>query len=624
MNSKLFAVYFLFLCVELSSLNSQNIDYFEYIYVNSNAGQSSGGHSAIKFGNWVYHFQYYPDKIFHLVRDPWFDFRYTYNVMENRSLLLTKVHPSNGAAKKLERGFNSFFIVQEKHLSNLNLLQREIEFHELLQKHRVQFFKIKSLGYFSENNFNSHAYKSIKEKIELRLGKNYLIKTQNEITNFMLSSNNETWELNTNKITSKSFFSLPELSHEKYERTIQQLSLLTILDKSIGLKKTSLVYFPKTKELQPTESELSRYKFFLSHLEERLIYQLESKDQNTEWAEDCLSTLAIYLVVYQSIQEETFIFLDTLPNNEEKVKWQVENQTLKIAIDSFPLFANFRKEIFDESQDILIQDFIELQDSANRWVEIKQATSLNRAIRNTANRTLPHKEGEAWISIPSIYNSQELNPSIAKLKSDYEKYNSRLREIYPYHLIFQNCTSEIFVKISEIYEKDSVKIQNHLGKDIDPKTSFSFVPFYSSYDVRKNYKAKASSEILSYRRKYVRQREENEKKWWISYQEDFVPSSSIYSYNENDHLFLFFTDDTIILRPIYGFANLSLGLMQTLFGIPFTVFDKGNQFMAGLDGMLFSMPELIFFNIRKGSFYRTSISELEEDFPNYKTEPFRE
>jgi len=623
-NSKLFATYFLFLFFTLSSLQSQNLDYFEYIYVNANSGQSSGGHSAIKFGNWVYHFQYYPDKIFHLVRDPWFDFRYTYNVMENRSLHLTKVQPSKDVVKKLERGFNTYYIVQEKHLNNVELIQREIEFQSLFRNHKLKNFKIKSLGYFSKYNSKSNAYNKIQDKINSKLGTNFLVRSQNQINQEFWNIQATDLKLNIPSLDSKSFYSLPELMHEKYEKAVQQLSLITILENKLSLKKTSLIKFPKNKDLQPKEIELNLYREFLNQLEDRLIYQLENKDGNPNWAEDCLITLASYLVVFESIEQKTFIFLDTLPNNEEQVNWQIENDALKLAIDTFPLFSNLRKEIFEDTKEIYMQNFIELQDSANRWIEIQKATSLERAIRNTPNRTLPQKYSEAWISLPFINSIELPKNSIDELQRKLESYSSRLNEIYPYHLIFQNCTSEIFVKISEIYSQDTKKIQSDLGKDINPNTSLAFIPFYSSYDVRKNYKSKSISEILSYRRKYVSKRLEKENKWWIEYQEDFTPSSTIYKRNENDHYFLFFTDDTFYLRPIYGIFNLGTGLTQTLFGIPMVVLDKGDNLKKGLDGIFFSMPELIFFNIRKGSFYRTTISELDENFPDYTMEPIHE
>ena len=44
------------------------------------------------------------------------------------------------------------------------------------------------------------------------------------------------------------------------------------------------------------------------------------------------------------------------------------------------------------------------------------------------------------------------------------------------------------------------------------------------------------------------------------------------------------------------------GLGATLVGVATLPFDRGKTLWAGLKGVMFSLPELVFFNIRKGSF----------------------
>ena len=167
--------------------------------------------------------------------------------MENRSLHLTKVQPSKDVVKKLERGFNTYYIVQEKHLNNVELIQREIEFQSLFRNHKLKNFKIKSLGYFSKYNSKSNAYNKIQDKINSKLGTNFLVRSQNQINQEFWNIQATDLKLNIPSLDSKSFYSLPELMHEKYEKAVQQLSLITILENKLSLKKTRLIKFPKTK-----------------------------------------------------------------------------------------------------------------------------------------------------------------------------------------------------------------------------------------------------------------------------------------------------------------------------------------------------------------------------------------
>jgi hypothetical protein len=51
-----------------------------------------------------------------------------------------------------------------------------------------------------------------------------------------------------------------------------------------------------------------------------------------------------------------------------------------------------------------------------------------------------------------------------------------------------------------------------------------------------------------------------------------------------------------------GLGNIGYGIVHTAGGILTSPFDKGSRFLRGVNGILFSLPELLFFNIRKGSY----------------------
>jgi hypothetical protein len=65
---------------------------------------------------------------------------------------------------------------------------------------------------------------------------------------------------------------------------------------------------------------------------------------------------------------------------------------------------------------------------------------------------------------------------------------------------------------------------------------------------------------------------------------------------------VFFTDDTVALRPLLGAANLVAAAGASVAGLVTMPLDHGARLRAGLRGALFSLPELAFVNIRKGSF----------------------
>ena len=79
-------------------------------------------------------------------------------------------------------------------------------------------------------------------------------------------------------------------------------------------------------------------------------------------------------------------------------------------------------------------------------------------------------------------------------------------------------------------------------------------------------------------------------------------SARDYKFNEQDSLFLFFTDDNILSRPLLGAGNLLMSLGFGLYGGLVFPFDSGKALRKATMGAVMSLPVLVFFNIRKGSY----------------------
>jgi hypothetical protein len=79
-------------------------------------------------------------------------------------------------------------------------------------------------------------------------------------------------------------------------------------------------------------------------------------------------------------------------------------------------------------------------------------------------------------------------------------------------------------------------------------------------------------------------------------------SSTIYTPRLRDSTFLFFTDDVFWRRPLLGFANLGYAAGNGVLGLVAAPFDGARRLRAAGSGLWYSLPELAFFNIRKGTF----------------------
>jgi hypothetical protein len=53
---------------------------------------------------------------------------------------------------------------------------------------------------------------------------------------------------------------------------------------------------------------------------------------------------------------------------------------------------------------------------------------------------------------------------------------------------------------------------------------------------------------------------------------------------------------------LFGAVNVLAASSQSVYGLLSSPFDEGREIKIGLRGVLASLPELVFFNIRKGSY----------------------
>jgi hypothetical protein len=117
-----------------------------------------------------------------------------------------------------------------------------------------------------------------------------------------------------------------------------------------------------------------------------------------------------------------------------------------------------------------------------------------------------------------------------------------------------------------------------------------------------------AAELPSYRLERVARLEAERGRLGTWLREGNTLTSTIYRRNPDDSFFVFFTDDTVALRPLLGAANLVAAAGASVAGLVTMPLDHGARLRAGLRGALFSLPELAFVNIRKGSFTHVSAS----------------
>jgi hypothetical protein len=180
-------------------------------------------------------------------------------------------------------------------------------------------------------------------------------------------------------------------------------------------------------------------------------------------------------------------------------------------------------------------------------------------------------------------------------------FRDKVKAAYGYHLIRRNCATELVRALGSALPTD----RDHdrlLGGPVDPDADLAFIPFLLYEKLASRLAPDRRFMLPSYRNRALAAFSARENPLWIHLAEATTATSALYNPRPGDTQFLFFTEDWPWLRPLLGSLNLGYGLLNAGGGVVTAAYDKGERITEGLRGALFSLPELAFLNIRKGSF----------------------
>src|SRR5215472_17500837 len=87
----------------------------DYLYVDASEGGGSGGHAALALGDRVFHFEYRAPGLLHLTRESWPALRHRYGILDNRTIVMTRVRVSDETYQLILDEFTRRYLVQTQH-----------------------------------------------------------------------------------------------------------------------------------------------------------------------------------------------------------------------------------------------------------------------------------------------------------------------------------------------------------------------------------------------------------------------------------------------------------------------------------------------------------------------------
>ncbi len=597
------------LLVLLLCASSADAKVLQFIYIEASEGNSSGGHVALQLGDDVYHYQY-QNALIRLFKHNADAFRANYQLLQNRSLHIADIEVSDTAYDDISNHFKERFFVQRQKLKQLQALQHDQALlRALLQWKKGKpvnssasetLPKLPGAGLFYSDNTSSEAIKKsttkcdttnsstkinakVRQQLENSYGKSFLPQK-------IISLRKELGQLLPAETNNNYFFS----SH--YSDLLNGLLVLQALQKAQSLTGNSC-FQANLPEMRLNDAEIKQAQVFQQDLLRSVQSLMVSK--RPDWGYALFVTLARLIVIEQSIQTRQWTFLDdtdekAIPIPGEQLALYAE-QLLKQRLGDL---HRLHKAVSDlsESPSYYERRYVNLEIMANRYQQWLISDKTGE-LRYQNEQALPEAPLPLTRFLLTGLSAEQLEHALRLQEIASDRLSKEDSDSNAYHLLTKNCVTALFELINESVSGQSKQI---LGGFIDPK--LNFIPFQAFDSVREIYNVVKTREVPAYRQQELTKMYDKEVDSWVYARESNVFSSSLYKHNPDDAWFVFFTDDAALLRPLFGAINTLAATSQSVFGLLSCPFDDGKEIKIGARGVLTSLPELAFFNIRKGSY----------------------
>ncbi len=563
----------------------------DFLYINANAGEAAGGHTALRLGESVFHYQFFDDSTFLLVREPWNSFRFLYNDLHNRSIAIASLPLHYSVAKRIRNHFTELLVSQQLFFENVERLQKETRVTQRIAAGNYEIL-VKCLGFFSATS-GDDLLANVRDRIAIELGPDFLQRQMEETGTTLRQA---------------------VRGMEQGKRTGQRLQELADWQEAIrvlvqGLDLTDHALIPPMEEKELSGSETAYLKDFAEYLIASIVDLLQSN--RPDRGETLLLQTARYLAVRHSLMTGRLLSLDPFNENLRAIQLtdeEIAGGRLKNIQKNLQKQSAERRDLFFHEEQHSEIAFSLLETSRARTWELSQVNETHRTVRLLTKVILPSRSG---IISFKLFEEKEKNvqATAEMLTRELKELKKRSLELYGYNLFSRNCATELIRSLNTSFpERESGK--EALGGWLEPDRGLAFIPFLF-YDQSIAAFSIEDEQLLPARRlRLLDASYERGNNLLIWLRESNTLSSTLYRPNKRDSPFLFFTDDSLLLRPVQGILNVTYGLLHGVGGLVSLPFDGGEQFDRAARGVFYSLPELFFGNIRKGSY---SGEDLEND-----------
>mgnify|MGYP003575907451 CR=1 FL=1 len=587
----------------------------DYLYINASEGSASGGHAALRFGDQVFHFEHRDPGIIVLARDRFERFRHLYGDLENRTIWISRIPVSDETYDLLLARFSGHHIAQRQRLEALGAIRGDRALLEALT--RPGAVTVDGLGLFVAAGEGDAAVErppalaALRARIDERYGADFVARLTGDLQGRLAALDPETPRPAPAADGEDRLLPPSYTFSERFRDTSQALAALDVLRGPRPLRPDAVLSampIPLRDGEGPAVAKLA------DALEESLVRLLETP--RPDWGLTLLLGMARLTALRETVETGHWTVLDAFPADATVLPpSRVARRRARMTA-----IREENRAAFEEARDALLEAtdgpfpesrYARLEAAANRWGEVARALDEGRPLRVHVGVLLPSRADVLPPARIPAYDPARLGRAWDAAARDEAEAVASLERDYAYNVVVRNCVSEIFREMDRALaqaarsdDPDRVRAESvrRLGGHVEVAGSLVFIPKMSSLIVDDTYAVRERGRVPSYRDRRVAAMRREEHPLWVFLRESNVVTSTLYRPQPRDSIFLFFTDDVVPARPLFGAMNLVTGLAASAAGLAMLPVDGGEMLWGGLRGALFSLPELVFQNIRKGTF----------------------
>ncbi len=578
----------------------------EYLYIEANEGGSSGGHVALGLGDEIFHFEHRSPGVLVLGLDDREPFLFRYRVLENRTIHASRIPVSAETFDLLVRRFRSRQFLQGRHLDAMEGLREDRATLEQMLSGAVE---VEAAGLFASEAGPSEApdpdLASLRARMRAAYGDDGLDRRAAAVQERLAGLDPRALDL-----PAPSDGDLPPAPRYSYPRryrdAVTMLAALDVLRQARPLATGALIRNGAALDFTDADAEAARR---LSDALGRALFRLIASDR-LDAGVALMVGMARLVALAESQRQGRWVMVDAFPVAPTPSGSAPARRDIETALrDARDRVARTRQQIVARAveDEFREADFAAFEAAANRLGELRQALADGRERRVLAPSTVPSRPGRRPVD---ELDRAALAEGLEAVRERETTYAAWFKGRWGYHLVARNCVSEIFDEMDAAFPGGAEESRARLGGRIEMRGTLNFIPAVSAAAVARAYPVTEQLELPSYRRWRKQQMSEQAHPLAVFLRESNTLTSAMYRRNADDSIFVFFTDDVVVTRPLLGAVNLAAGLVAGAVGLVTLPVDRGATLWEGLKGAVFSLPELFFQNIRKGSFWH-----LRRDLP---------